>query len=224
MGALRVCAVLHKRQGRGWASCPTRPAHAPDPWRPTVPARGWNPRPDGFLHPAVGKREKHAEQAPGGACSAFRAPFSAIGERNLALAAALPFAFALASASASAFALASAFCLLPFALASAFAVASASAIGRASILGSAFAFSSTPIRTGKLSGRGVGGLAGPLGAMDGAHEPPGMDLRRVPPTHPPRANPSQGNMALRLRLRLWLRLWLWLEIRLGEASGQAPTH
>ncbi len=37
VGALRVCAVLHKRQDRGWASCPTRPAHAPNPWRPTVP-------------------------------------------------------------------------------------------------------------------------------------------------------------------------------------------
>ncbi len=28
---LRVCAILRTRQGRGWASCPTRRAHAPDP-------------------------------------------------------------------------------------------------------------------------------------------------------------------------------------------------
>ncbi len=38
--------------------------------------------------------------------------------------------------------------------------------------------------TEELSGAGTGRLVGPLGAMDGAREPPGMDLRRVPPTYP----------------------------------------
>ena len=202
MGALRVCAVLHKRQGRGWASCPTRPAHAPDPWRPTVPTRGWNPRPDGFVHPAVGRERSMQNRRPVAPVLRFGPPFQR-SEREIwlwlwLLLCFLPFAL----------------CPLPLPLP--FALASASAVA------SAFAFSSTPIRTGKLSERGVGGLAGPLGAMDGAHEPPGMDSRRVPPTHPPRANPSQRNMALWLRLRLRLRLRL--EIRLGEANGQAPTH
>ena len=48
--------------------------------------------------------------------------------------------------------------------------------------------SACPLRTDQLWTAGVGGVAGPLGAMDGAHEPPGMDLRRVPAKatrHPP---------------------------------------
>ena len=42
------------------------------------------------------------------------------------------------------------------------------------------------VRDRNVSRAGVWGLAGPLGAMDGAHEPTRTYLRRVPraPTHP----------------------------------------
>ncbi len=49
------------------------------------------------------------------------------------------------------------------------------------------------MRTRQLSRGGVGGLAGPSGAMDGACEPPGMGLRRVPPIHPHRSRPVRAD-------------------------------
>ncbi|GEM_PF-6829677 len=51
---------------------------------------------------------------------------------------------------------------------------------------------SCTLAAGALSGAGVCGFAGPLGAMDGAHEPPRMDSRRVPRTHTPPPNPQQA--------------------------------
>ncbi|MCS4234783.1 hypothetical protein M2421_001957 [Stenotrophomonas sp. BIGb0135] len=140
----------------------------------------------------------------------------------------LPFVFAVGCGSGSTSCpLPFAFCSWPFALGPSppFTLCFCSLLlprcsGSSTNAGSHSPLPHPPIRTSQLSGRGVGGLAGPLGAMDGAHEPPGMDLRRVPPTHPPRANHQHRNHGL----WLWLWLWLWLALRLVRPEGKPlPT-
>src|SRR4051812_25525940 len=59
-----------------------------------------------------------------------------------------------------------------------------------------------PMTPSQMWGVGGWGFAGPWGAREGPHEPPGMDSRRVPRTHT--APPSHGQAEsawLRLRLR-----------------------
>ena len=156
VGALLVCAVLHKRQDRGWASCPTRPAHAPDPWRPTVPK---TPTPPPSTHSCRAQKRRQLQ---------------------------LPFACV---------------CLKQLLFNPVRDLLHKQRSGSKSIqMKSGF-----PMATSPLSGVGRCGFAGPLGAMDGAHEPPGMDLRRVPRTHI--APPSHGQAETGLA-------WLWLRLRL----------
>ncbi len=70
-----------------------------------------------------------------------------------------------------------------------------------------------PKRTSHLSGGGVGGMAGPSCAMDGACELPWMDSRRVPPSHPHRP-PTLANERSRSRSRSRLPLPLPLPLPL----------
>jgi len=82
-----------------------------------------------------------------------------------------------------------------------------------------------PTVTDHLGGVGRGGVAGPLGAMDGAHELTWTYLQRVPPPHPglPTRDMSEPtNPPLLLLLLLLSLLLLLLLLRLLKPPPQAP--